>query len=72
LTVGLAGAITGRWDRVWTGGWILFAEAMVMALGKRKTRQQKLWVATTELPRSPGYPFYQKLNQLLAEDGFDD
>ena len=42
-----------------------------MALGKRKGEQQELWVATTELPRSPGHPFYKKLNQLLAEDGFD-
>jgi transposase len=28
-------------------------------------------VATTELPRSPGHPFYKQLNRLLAEDGFD-
>jgi transposase len=42
-----------------------------MALGKRQTEQQELWVATTELPRSPGHPFYRKLNHLLAEDGFD-
>ena len=42
-----------------------------MALGKRKKEQQALWVATTELPRSPGHPFYKRLNQLLAEDGFD-
>ena len=42
-----------------------------MALGKRKSETQQLWVATTELPRSPGHPFYKRLNQLLAEDGFD-
>jgi transposase len=42
-----------------------------MALGKRKQQQQEAWVATTELPRSPGHPFFQKLNQLLAEAGFD-
>jgi hypothetical protein len=42
-----------------------------MALGKRKSEQQELWVATTELPRSPGHPFYKQLNRLLAEDGFD-
>jgi transposase len=46
-------------------------EGGAMALGKRKAEQQELWVATTELPRSPGHPFYRKLNQLLAEDGFD-
>ena len=43
-----------------------------MALGKRKHQQQEAWVATTELPRSPGHPFYKKLNQLLAEAGFDE
>jgi transposase len=42
-----------------------------MALGKRKSECQELWVATTDLPRSPGHPFYQQLNRLLAEDGFD-
>jgi len=43
-----------------------------MALGRRKREQQGLWVATTDLPKSPGHPFYQKLNQLLAEARFDD
>ena len=42
-----------------------------MALGKRKDEQQGLWIATIELPKSPGHPFYQKLNQLLAEAQFD-
>jgi transposase len=42
-----------------------------MALGKRKSETQEAWVATRELPRSPGHPFYQQLNRLLAEDGFD-
>jgi IS5 family transposase len=43
-----------------------------MALGKRKREQQGLWVATTELPKSPGHPFYRKLNEVLAEAKFDD
>lgn len=43
-----------------------------MALGKRKREQQGLWIATTELPKSPGHPFYRKLNELLAEAKFDD
>jgi transposase len=29
-------------------------------------------VATTELPKSPGHPFYKQLNKLLAEAGFDE
>jgi transposase len=43
-----------------------------MALGKRKRHQQEMWIATTDLPKSPGHPFYRKLNELLAEAGFDD
>lgn len=43
-----------------------------MALGRRKSEQQELWVATTDLPRSAGHPFFTKLNHLLAEDGFDE
>jgi transposase len=43
-----------------------------MALGKRKREEQESWVATGDLPTSPGHPFYQKLNQLLAEAAFDD
>ena len=42
-----------------------------MALGKRKSEQQAAWVATTDLPKSPGHPFYKQLNRLLAEAGFD-
>ena len=42
-----------------------------MALGKRKHQQQEAWVATTALPKSPGHPFQEKLNQLLAYSGFD-
>ena len=43
-----------------------------MALGKRQQEQQDVLVATTSLPQSPGHPFYQKLNRLLAEAKFDD
>src|SRR5450432_864664 len=42
-----------------------------MGLGKRKQEQQEAWVATTDLPKSPGHPFYLKLNHLLAEADFD-
>ena len=43
-----------------------------MALGKRKLEQPELLVATMSLPRSPGHAFYEKLNRLLAEAGFDE
>ena len=42
-----------------------------MAMGKRKRRQDSLFLATEDLARSPGHPFYRKLNQLLAEADFD-
>jgi Transposase domain (DUF772)/Transposase DDE domain len=42
-----------------------------MALGKRTPKQPDLWLATTELPAAPGHPFYQQLNALLDEAGFD-
>jgi transposase len=43
-----------------------------MAMGRRpELRQAELWIATTDLPRSPGHVFYDKLNRLLAESGFD-
>ncbi len=42
-----------------------------MAMGKRKQRQEALFVTAEELPKSAGHPFYQRLNQLLAEAKFD-
>jgi transposase len=42
-----------------------------MAMGKRKPRQESLFVTTDQLAPSAGHPFYQKLNALLAEAGFD-
>src|SRR5262245_41215261 len=43
-----------------------------MGMGRRPAqRQGDLWVATAELPQSPGHVFYDKLNALLAEADFD-
>jgi transposase len=42
-----------------------------MAMGKRKRRQESLFIMADSLPRSDGHPFYQKLNALLAEANFD-
>jgi transposase len=42
-----------------------------MSMKRRKARQADLWVAAGELARSPGHPFYQRLNQLLGKHGFD-
>lgn len=44
-----------------------------MALGRRnRERQGELWIATQDIPQPAGHPFYQKLNQLLAEAEFDE
>jgi transposase len=42
-----------------------------MAMGKRKPRQEALFVAADQIAPSAGHPFYQKLNQLLGEARFD-
>ena len=42
-----------------------------MAMGKRRQKQEALFVTTEGLARSPGHPFYRKLNELLAEVNFD-
>jgi transposase len=42
-----------------------------MAMGKRKQRQEALFVMADGLPKSAGHPFYKKLNELLAEAEFD-
>lgn len=43
-----------------------------MALGKRKPKQDELFIPTAELVTGPGHPFYSKLNEVLATAGFDD
>jgi len=45
-----------------------------MAMGTRKQRekQEDMWIAHTELPSAPGHPFYQRLNELLEAEKFDE
>jgi hypothetical protein len=42
-----------------------------MAMGKRKPRQESLFIAAGQLAQAPGHPFYQRLNALLDEARFD-
>jgi transposase len=42
-----------------------------MAVGKCESSDQLEWVMTCDLPKSPGHPFYRKLNAVLAESDFD-
>jgi transposase len=43
-----------------------------MALGKRKPKQDELFIPTAKVVAGPGHPFYSKLNQVLADAGFDE
>jgi transposase len=42
-----------------------------MAMGKRRQRQEALFITSEGLSKSPGHPFYRKLNELLADAEFD-
>ena len=44
-----------------------------MAMGKRRRcgRQPSMWVSSSDLPRSAGHPFYERLNRVLDAAGFD-
>jgi transposase len=45
-----------------------------MAMGSRhkRQRQEELWIATATLARPASHPFYERLNHLLEECGFDE
>ncbi len=38
----------------------------------RGTRQGTVWVSTADLPKSAGHPFYERLNRVLDDAGFDE
>jgi transposase len=40
-------------------------------MGRRKDPQPSMWVAYNEICSAPGHRFYEKLNELLREAGFD-
>jgi len=43
-----------------------------MAMGRRRRRRQRsIWVEEESLARSPGHPFYERLNAVLEKAGFD-
>jgi transposase len=42
-----------------------------MAMGKRKAKQESLWVSTGEIARSQGHPFYGKVNEVLEQRKLD-
>ena len=42
-----------------------------MELRRRKRQQDSLWVATAELARTGGHMFYERVNCVMDEQGFD-
>jgi hypothetical protein len=40
-----------------------------MAMGKRREKQESLWIATEEIARSQGHPFYRKVNEVGSAAG---
>ena len=44
-----------------------------MAMGKKPAARQPspMWVATADLPTNAGHPFFERLNRVLEEAGFD-
>jgi transposase len=43
-----------------------------MAMGRRaEAVQGELWIARDSVRRAPGHPFYERLNEILSQAGFD-
>ena len=44
-----------------------------MAMGRksRARRQDPIWIARTELPRTVAHPFHEQVNRLLDKSEFD-
>ena len=43
-----------------------------MGTRKQREKQEDIWIAHTKLPSAPGHPFYQRLNELLEAEKFDE
>jgi len=45
---------------------------MAMGTRKRRQRQEPLWISHHELAKGPAHPFYQRVNELLETQRFDE
>src|SRR5712672_3131043 len=45
---------------------------MGMGTRRRRQRQEQLWISHNELAKGPGHPFYQRVNELLETQQFDE
>jgi transposase len=43
-----------------------------MAMGKKRERQQPLWIPTVELPKTRGHFFYDRVEEILKTEKFDE
>ena len=67
-------AARGESSRIRSGrGAVEFRTLSSMAMGKRPAARQgsPLWVTTADLPTSDGHPFFERLNRVLEDCGFD-
>ena len=48
-----------------------YSSIMGMGTHHLQEKQEEIWIANAELARSPGHPFYQRLNELLDVEKFD-
>jgi len=44
---------------------------MAMGTRRKRRRQESLWISVAELPSTAAHPFYQRLNDILDDAGFD-
>ena len=45
---------------------------MGMGTRKEQEQQEEIWIATSDLARTPGHPFYKRLNEVLDGEKFDE
>jgi transposase len=45
---------------------------MAMGTRKHRQRQEDLWITHAELATAPGHPFYERVNELLDAEKFDE
>ena len=43
-----------------------------MGTRQGQEKQEDIWIASGDVARSPGHPFYRRLNELLDEEQFDE
>jgi len=43
-----------------------------MGTREGQEKQEDIWIASGDVARSPGHPFYQRMNELLDGENFDE